>query len=267
MAPHILGTRQDAAARSGRPITSEQTGLVPAALPGYPVAGPAPGDARRGHRVLRADRDCPDLPAAHGRHGQRALPGGLRHPGPPSRGQDPAGEQDWHRPAELPLRHLRRHHPAPVSRHPAAPWGRGGRADCHGGLQPADSAGNRPAAGLGRGRPGTAPVPAPHDLDQRRGPHPDPAAAFLRVPDQRPDPAAAERPGRLRAVAVRGPGQHVCWLPAGHRRAAVRPGQTGQSLVLVADHRHGRRGFLGRPHGAASRVRGVLELPHADRSG
>ena len=120
---------------------------------------------------------------------------------------------------------------------------------------------------LGHRQPGTAPVPAPHDLDQRRGPHPDPAAAFLRVPDQRPDPAAAERLGRLRAVAVRGPGQHVCWLPAGHRRAAVRPGQTGRSLVLVADHRHGRRGFLGGSHGAASRIRGVLELPHADRGG
>ena len=66
-----------------------------------------------------------------------------------------------------------------------------------------------PAAGRRRGRARDGGCTGSARPGSARGPRPDPAAAFLRVPDQRPGPAAAERPAAFETAAVRGPSQRV----------------------------------------------------------
>src|ERR1039457_6730272 len=88
--------------------------VVTAALPDRALGRAAARHAAGGHRFHGADGRLPDLPAAHGGHGHRALPPRLRHTRPAERVNDRAGVAHRDRPAQLPVRHLRRHHHEPV---------------------------------------------------------------------------------------------------------------------------------------------------------
>ena len=223
MAPHILG-RLGTSRCSGRAITSEQTGLVAAALPGHPRRWPCSRDARRGHRVLRADRDRPHLPAAHGWHSNahfRAAydilvrPKGARTqlesgPALSSRTSSRAST------AASACTSITTSSSSPGSRWPRrSPWW---ATACR-------SSGYRPAACRGRGQPGrrlyrlrTTWVSVAGHTRIRQ----PPSYVYL-TPE--PDPASRRTFGStFETAAVRGPGQYVCWLPS-RTAEPVRPGR------------------------------------------
>ena len=232
--------------------------------------------------------------AAHGRHRVRALRPRLRHPGPAQGRQDRAGDQDRHRAAELPVRHLRRHHHGPVPPDRPDPRRPGRRPDRDGRLQPArlpaTSASRCPrppmpgpaASSTGSARPGSATAaPAgsrsrPPTSTSRRNrlqfdqPHRGRSAEVLPghgKRDRLPVPLLATAPDDPFGVAAQsrcdaGPrSTATARAPAGHR---VEPGFRRRLGASGADRRRrsGGRGEAGR-----AQPRGDLRpLPGRERA-
>ena len=163
----------------GRAPDSGTSHLVTVAVPGCPLRRAAARDAAGDDRVHGADRGLTHVAAAHGRHRVRAFRPRLRDPDPAHGSQDRTRDRHRHGAAELPVRHLRRHHDDAVPADPADPRRPGSRTDRDGRLQPALRPGYLPAAGrrLCQVRPPA--ISGQHDLGERWRHQPHRSATFL----------------------------------------------------------------------------------------